>query len=500
MPSWRGWAPDELIPSIILEGAEKYFSRGWYQVYPPFHYYVLAAFYSPFFAVHKLSGVDLYSPVLHTLLFLLGRFISVLFAAGLLFIVYRCGREIFDQRASTFTALNVALMAPFVYYAKIANVDIPFCFWFALSMLFYIRILKKQRFSDYLLFSAAATLAICTKDQAYGFYVLTPLAIVLSDYRRRKENNKEAKFIDSIFNRRVLFSFLGAVFIFILVHNFLFNFRGFKDHFYLVTIWANKYGRIYEHTLPSHLKMFWQTLKHLQFSFGWPLFGICLAGLAYCFFRRRKSGFLFWLLVPAISYYLFLISLTLSNYDRYLIPLAILLAFFSGKFVSDFLQPGQKLAPLRKGLVGLIFFYSFFYAFSVDILMFKDSRYATERWMRTNLSSSALIGVVDSREYLPRLEGYKWKLFLPTREQLDELNPDYIIINADYTYRVEKNDPRYKFFVELASGSFPYKLEWNYKNQSKWILLNVKGIYTNLDKINPRIQIFKRLPQRQLSR
>jgi len=494
LPSWRGWAPDELIPSIIIEGVEKHFSHGWYQVYPPFHYYVIAAFYSPFFAIHKLKGTDLYTPTVHTVLFLLGRFISVLMAAALLYVIYRCGREIFDKRASLLVSLIVSLMAPFVYYAKIANVDIPFCFWFALSILFYIRILRYQRFQDYLLFSATATLAICTKDQAYGFYILTPVAAILSDYLSRKKENRMAKLKDSFFNRKVLFSLLLAVFLFLLIQNFAFNYQGFVEHFKLVTVWANQYGRLYEHTLSGHLKMLWQTLKHLRFCFGWPLFCVCGAGLVVSLFPRKKAGLLHWLLVPGISYYAFLISLTLSNYDRYLIPLGIILAFFGGKFVSDLLQPGQKLAGLKLALISFIFIYSFFYAFSVDILMIKDSRYSAERWMKARLSLSTRLGVVDNREYLPRLEGYNWKFFWPTREHLEQINPDYIIINVDYTYKVEKNEPRYKFYLELARGNFPYKLEWNHKSRSKLVLLNLEGIYTNLDKINPRIQIFRRMP------
>ena len=45
-------------------------------------------------------------------------------------------------------------------------------------MVFYLQLLETGRLRDYMLFAAAATLSVCTKDQAYGLYLLLPLVIV----------------------------------------------------------------------------------------------------------------------------------------------------------------------------------------------------------------------------------------------------------------------------------------------------------------------------------
>ena len=44
LPSWEGWAPDELIPKDVLLGLSTLFSGDWYDTYPPFHFYLLSSF------------------------------------------------------------------------------------------------------------------------------------------------------------------------------------------------------------------------------------------------------------------------------------------------------------------------------------------------------------------------------------------------------------------------------------------------------------------------
>ena len=43
------------------------------------------------------------------------------------------GRHAFGRRQGLWAAGIMALTTPFLYYAKTANVDVPYLFWFALS-------------------------------------------------------------------------------------------------------------------------------------------------------------------------------------------------------------------------------------------------------------------------------------------------------------------------------------------------------------------------------
>ena len=75
----------------------------------------------------------------YTLLTLISRLVSIAAGAGTLLAIYACGARTFGKRAGIFAAAMFALVTPFVYYAKTANLDVPYLFWFALSLVFYLR-------------------------------------------------------------------------------------------------------------------------------------------------------------------------------------------------------------------------------------------------------------------------------------------------------------------------------------------------------------------------
>jgi 4-amino-4-deoxy-L-arabinose transferase-like glycosyltransferase len=493
LPSLRGWAPDELVPSTIMDAVNMHFSHGWVSPYPPFHYYVLALSHLPFRALDGLHVLDFSSASTYAALFYLGRLINVLMATLIVVLVYRIGLEIYDRRAATLAALITALIAPFVYHAKIATVDIPYIFWFTFSLLFFVRVLKNHRLADYLLFGAAAALAVCAKDQAYGFYVLTAPAILCALHRHRKKEDSSAKFARTLVDRRIILPPLLAAFLFVLLHNILFDPQSVLAHLRLVIGPASDYIPVYENTIPGHLNMLWQSIRHIHFSLGWPLFLACLAGLAASAFPKRRNPLLFWLLLPGFSYYLFFIHVVRMNFDRWLIPLCIILSFFGGKFLSGLVSQDQKLRRTKKALVGVLLIYSFFYSASVDLLMAKDSRYQVEKWMRDNIGAEALVGVMDSKEYLPRLDGFRWTMIKFPLRNFEQEKPDYILINVEYMRRHDPKGPKYKFYLDLTQKKLKYRLAAGFKYESPWILMSPGSVLTNLEKINPEIRIYKRL-------
>jgi 4-amino-4-deoxy-L-arabinose transferase-like glycosyltransferase len=169
------------------------------------------------------------------LLFYAGRLLSVIMGVGIVFITFLCGREILDEAGAILSSLIAAMMVPLVYYSKTVNLEVPYIFWVVLSFLFFLRILKYHNLKDYLLFSTSAVCAVCTKDQAYGFYVLIPLFIVLSYHSSRRENGDKLRLIESLLDRRFLLSSVWALLLFLILHNVLFNADGFLSHFGLTT-------------------------------------------------------------------------------------------------------------------------------------------------------------------------------------------------------------------------------------------------------------------------
>lgn len=159
LPSMLGWAADELTPVRVLSGMRQEFARGWHDAYPPLQFYLLAAAYAPVLAIDSRPLADGGSSETgwrrkrgdgaYLALFVAGRVVSVLMALGTLVAIHRAGATLFDRAAGTWAALLMALSLPFVYYAKIANVDLPFTFWFCAAFVAYLRILREHHGRDY---------------------------------------------------------------------------------------------------------------------------------------------------------------------------------------------------------------------------------------------------------------------------------------------------------------------------------------------------------------
>src|SRR5258708_6606471 len=96
---------------------------------------------------------------------------SMRLVLGGLAAIYLVSEELYGSPGAVFATAIGGVTMPFVFYAKLSNVDTPYLFWFAWSMVFYARFVKNGRRADALGFALTAATAVETKDQAYGFYL-----------------------------------------------------------------------------------------------------------------------------------------------------------------------------------------------------------------------------------------------------------------------------------------------------------------------------------------
>jgi len=475
LPSRFAWAPDELQPPIILEGIEERFSGDWHQpAYPPFHYYVLAASYIPVLA---LTAVDVNSVAGRTLLYYLGRAISLVMGVGIVLTIYRLGAELFDRRAALFAGLVAALTAPFVYYAKTANLDVPLTFWILLSLYCFVRHLETDEDVYLALFTATGVLAMCTKDQAYAFYVLPTTFYLVRRFRRRHQ----------VLDRPLLLIAAGGLALFLTIHNVVFNFQGFVHHFEEI-LWARRHYGAFEGDARSQLALLGQTLRHVRFALGWPLAIACASGVVLAIRARTKNSLPLWLLAAGVSYYVFFIAPVRSSWLRYSVPLALLLAPFGGCALSV-LWGSPKLWYRAGTVVGLA--YSFFYAASVDVLLLNDSRYDVERWLARHVEPGEVVGFMGPEYYLPRLEGLEARRLRPTASVLERARPDYLVVNPEYFARFDPGSREGALASRLSSGRTGYALALRHQAHPRGMLLSFDGILANLAKINPVIEVYE---------
>lgn len=497
------WAPDELTPSVVVGGAARWFAQGWFDRYPPFQFYVLAAAFSPLMLLERLGRLDLSAATPYAVLAMISRLISVAAGAGTLLAIYAVGAHAFGRRAGVFAAAMFALVTPYVYYAKTANLDVPYLFWFAVSLVFYVRLLQGLLPRDFIAFAASAMLAICTKDQAYGLYLLMPVAIIERMWRANTDAGQRHPLGRALVDRRIWLAGLVAVGLFVCVHDLVFNFRGFRDHVLLITGPASETYRDFAPTLTGRLALLRLTADIVRVAWGWPMLLVSVTGVVLALLTPASRRVAIWLALPVVSYYAGFINVVLYNYDRFMLPVCLVLSLFGGLAFDRGLPAGKRARIWRAAVVCAAFVYTLIYAATADLVMLRDSRYAVEQWLADHVASGDVVGYVFPQQYYPRLEPFN-HAEIASIADLRQEQPSYYVLNADYA-RAEPPDSEIGQLVSgLQNGTLGYGVVFRYRQPVPWRWLpgahrdlvgdrNERPITSVLRHINPLYEVFKKL-------
>ena len=474
LPNIYSWAQDEIIPAEVLEGVALRFSSGWSSRYPPLHYGLMALAYAP---VRWLSEPLSVSPESKTYerLFLSGRVVTLAMSLATLGLVALCGRELGSLAAGVFAALMLSLSPTFVYYAKFANLDVPYLCWFAGALLFLVRFLRTSAAGDAVMLSLFAALSIGTKDQAYGLFVLVAPLVAW------KLQPSRAGF---------LWPALAFGVTFAAAHNLLFDWSGFWAHVTLISGDASRDYRMFEKSLAGQ----WAMLKLMGgltvFVLGAPAMLMALAGIAVA--ARRRESRLLTALLPIASSQLFFSAPVLYGYDRFALPHALVLALFAGRAVVACPPLPRLVLATVLVIVGLP------RAAAVDLMLSRDARYEAERWLQTNAAPPARVAALGPLEYMPRFDGLDWKQRTELVRAIEGMHPDFVVVNADFAARAE--DPRAReLYAVLDSGALGYERRFATRTRFDWpftldaeVRRDPAALPTNLDKINPEIRVYAR--------
>jgi hypothetical protein len=496
------WAAIELVPKAVLDGLRMGFSHGWTDAYPPVHFYLLSVASLPWLALDWLGVVNLAGDVGETLLSLTYRSVSLVMAAGIVTCACLVGTRIFGGRAGLLGAAVFALVAPFLYYAKTANTDVPYLFWFAVCLVIYLDLLARLRLRDFIGFATAATLSVCTKDQAYGLFLLMPLPIVYRLSQEHRAMRASSPIWRALVDRRMLAAAVTSAVLFSVCHNLLFNWTGFLEHVAFIVGPGSVTYQVYDRTLSGWAQLSGLTAWLVQQSFGWPFVAAGVTGLALALASRRWRLESLWLLTPAVSYYLSFISVVLYNYDRFVLPICLVLSIFAG-FAFD-RALGTTRRVWRTVLVAGVFAYTFLYSGTVDVLMIRDGRYTVNRWLSEHVRRDQLIGSIFDQEYLPRLDAFA-HVGVSRVDELEQVRPDFYVLNLDYARAVPPDSHPGALLSGLHDGSLGYTRAFVYRTPSPWPWLpgahhDLTGprlesrVFVILRNINPTIEIFQRQP------
>ena len=395
LPNLYDFAQDSVVPQGNLAQVRAPFEKVTAFRYPPFHFMVLRACFWPVRGLLRISSYGENLKVASTLFILAARLVSVAMALGVLGLIYAAGRRLWDERTGLAAALLFLLAPVMLYYAKNANLDIPCLFWLALALFFYIRILQENRRRDYLWLGLAAALAVCTKDQAYGFILLMPVVLLFQLRARLKLPLRQ------FLPRALHFAWpaaLGFAVPFAAIHNILFDPAGFRRHLGVVIGPGSEGWRQFSRGPIGQLRLLVET--GLRLSDAWTLAGLALAilGLVIAFRETGERRTRLATLVPVLSYHLSFLAVIGYVYPRFVLPMLLVLALFAGRGAVSLWRGGGlgRIAVVALvawiGLAGLC----------VDYVMSEYPRYDAQQWLETHASAETQIFYVGDMRDMPR--------------------------------------------------------------------------------------------------
>ena len=492
VPDLSTWAPDEVLPNDVLFAVQARFGSGWGTLYPPLHFALLAVVYLPFQLAAVLGLTNLHDLVTAGQMAMTGRAISTVMAIGSIALVFRMTAEEYGGRAATFAAAVVALNLPLTYYSKTVNLDVPYTFWLIVSLLFYARAHRDERADHFYWFTLAGIAAVCTKDQAYGFFVLPAAYFALARFVRLRDTRLAGVPTPAVFWRMTAI----AIVAFAVFHNLPFNLRGFMEHLQRMQAYEN-FGT-YPRTLAGLASLTGTAIVQVGQSMSWPLFLAALLGIAAA--ARARNWTVLVLLLPVVSYHLFFITVARYHYDRFFLGVIAILAVFAGSWLDRWTRAGRPYRTIKLATVGMAFVYALSRCVALDGLMVRDSRYGAEAWLRSEVAPEQRVAGVGVREYLPRPTVAAWSPMGADLRELESIRPDVLVINASFGRRFRPDSTAGLFYQALARGETEYRLAAAFQTAFPWSPLNLERRFrqggedglSNLTKVNPLIQIYVR--------
>jgi hypothetical protein len=452
LPGIETWCPDSLAPYHPLLGLSKLFSFGYFNKYPLVHQVILAVVNIPVLAAAAIKsvsadGLDVFrffslirSENYATALILIDRSVSVLMGVGVVYLVYRCCLELFDEGTALFAALFVSLNAALNYHAHVAKVDVPYVFWGMAGIYYLIRIMKYDRRLDYILCAAMICLSFGTKDQGYAIFVI-PVIIYLLVWQKRFIY-PAVSYRDFLLKKNPAFFFTAFAISAVLVENVFFNFGGLIKRFTHLTGIGTLASINYSMDFHGIVSLLYMTAQiTAENAMGVPFFIMSISGAAVLGYRGRKDfrelSLQLIFLVAVISYYVFFIQIARQNAYRFTLPISVFLSVYGG----------YAFNVLHKKLYGsraLVFYFivvlcgiaSVYTTVSINYNLITDVRYRAEKWMSDNIQPGSRIEYYSYLHYLPRFpesaRSYRIKEDIAA---VETRKPDYIVLSSSYDYR-----------------------------------------------------------------
>ena len=411
MPASDGWDNDGVAPRDFLAGLVETFTPGRYYQYPPVQLVILAVLSLPVTLVALLHARSLAPPDVvaemikvpyMTAIALIARSVSLLMAAGTLDALGKIAEEVRGRRAGLFTVAFGALCAPFTYYARTSNLDVPYLFFATVAILALVRVIARHDLTRLRRFVVLMVLAVGTKDQAYALFLgAIPAAIILFfalDPWAREHRRDIAS--------RALKLFALAIGLLVIVDAVPFNPRGFIARVHFLVGSASQDYVHYTNDWLGRARVVQDVGANATRYYPLPFVALAIIGGALAFRRiapREKRLAALVPLLVGISYTAFFNCVARRTDHRFIMPQAMMLAVYGGMGLDLLTQQKDRVRrslawAITLGIGGI----ALFACVSVTANLVLDPRYDAEAWLRAHTQPGDLIETHGLNVYLPR--------------------------------------------------------------------------------------------------
>ncbi|HWL84168.1 MAG TPA: glycosyltransferase family 39 protein [Polyangiaceae bacterium] len=461
LPASDGWDNDGVAPRDFLYGLVESFTAGHSFTYPPAHLALLALVTLPITVVllvkaPSLARADLVREAIQvpymTSYALVARVVTLVMSLVIVYLIGKTAEALAGKRAGLVAAAICAVNCAFAYYSCTSNLDVPYLFWgvFALRALVHAMLHDEPR--KLRVCALWAALAVATKDQAYGLFVLgIPLAVGLwlaSDRRPRLQWRTLTK--------ELLISAVIAVVVVLVVDGAVTNPTGFRQR---LSFLAGPASQPYAHYSADARGRFLACLDSLlHFDTFYPaafaVFAVLGLVRAARFSAARRAAALAPLALLG-SFTLLFDAVARRDEPRFFLPQMVLWAIYAGLGVDGLWalrHEGVRLA-VRAFVFGA-FAVALYRMIGVHAVMLFDPRYEAERWLATHVSPGDDVEIHGNNVYLMRMPRAARVVRVGT-DPLDKRSPLPGVEEREDAYsRVQTRAPKWIVFSEAFASHY----------------------------------------------
>lgn len=410
LPGSEGWDNDGIAPRDFLPGLLATFTPGHYYTYPPLQPILLAVVTLPItlwalatapdLAPHTLVPHFLQVPTM-TAYAILARLVTVCMSLGLTWNLAQIARLAWGRRAGLWALVIAGLNVPLTYYSHTSCLDVPYLFWgsFALKELALAWTADEpSRLRKALLFAA---LAVATKDQAYGLFLLT-VPVVVGLWIRERARHRDLRLL----LREVGLGLAISVATLMVIDGAIFNPTGFRARVSFLLGSASQDYVQYATTWLGRARLLRDVAVSFGASYPWVLAPLCVAGIAlhaaHASGRARLAG---WIpLLAALSFTLVFNVLARRVEDRFVLPQMLALGLYGGLALDRLCEfvATRFAAPAARALGAAVALACLARALLVDAALWTDPRYDAEAWMASHMRPGDHVETYGNSVYMPR--------------------------------------------------------------------------------------------------